>query len=145
MAANELIFAVVGAAGSGTSEIANTLTALLPQHGYEPTMLKAREVIESWGGDSAQTRPQDTTLAKSEVLQNAGDSLRETTGDNAAVAVGLIKQIRAKRAQYQGAKLEPNKPVEPDGTRRAYVLDSIRHPDEVELLRRVYQRAFCLI
>ncbi len=96
-------------------------------------------------GNARQSYPHDTRLAKSEALQNAGDSLRETTGDNAAVAVGLVREIRAKRAQYQGTELEPNKPVEPDGTKRAYILDSIRHPAEVALLRRVYQQAFCLI
>ncbi len=145
LAANELIFAVVGAAGSGTSEIAQTLAALLPQHGYDPTVLKARLVIESRSVESGQNQLGDTRLAKSEALQDAGDALRETSGDNAAVAVGLVKEIRAKRAQSQGAELEPNKPVEPDGTKRAYILDSIRHPDEVGLLRRVYQQAFCLI
>src|SRR5262249_34114148 len=31
------------------------------------------------------------------------------------------------------------------GQRRAYILDSIRHPAEVELLRNVYQSAFVLI
>jgi deoxycytidylate deaminase len=36
-------------------------------------------------------------------------------------------------------------PVQPDGVRRAYILDSIRHPAEVELLRRVYQEAFVLV
>jgi deoxycytidylate deaminase len=38
-----------------------------------------------------------------------------------------------------------DEPVKPDGTRRAYILESLRHPDEVELLRHVYQDAFILI
>src|SRR5262249_14773729 len=36
-------------------------------------------------------------------------------------------------------------PVRPDGARRAYIIDSIRHPAEVELLRRVYQESFVLV
>lgn len=49
------------------------------------------------------------------------------------------------RAKKQGDDPESSKPIIPDGTKRAYILDSIRHPDEVALLRRVYQEAFCLI
>jgi dephospho-CoA kinase len=36
-------------------------------------------------------------------------------------------------------------PVLPDGVHRAYILDSLRHPAEVHLLRHVYQDAFVLI
>ena len=45
----------------------------------------------------------------------------------------------------QGAVAEPDKPVIPDGRPRAFVMDSIRHPAEVGLLRRIYGDAFVLI
>ena len=36
-------------------------------------------------------------------------------------------------------------PVEPDGKHRAYIVDSLRHPAEVSILREVYQDAFTLL
>src|SRR5262249_38581290 len=36
-------------------------------------------------------------------------------------------------------------PVMPDGARRAYILDSVRHPAEVHLLRDLYKAAFALL
>lgn len=145
LAANELIFAVVGPVGSGTSEIAEALEELLRESGYDATVLKAREVIEEAAGKLDIPIPQTPELTKSTALQNAGDQVRFASKDNAAVAVGLVNLIRNRRAKKQGTEISLGAVIEPDGTRRAYILDSLRHPHEVALLRRVYQDAFCLI
>jgi hypothetical protein len=65
--------------------------------------------------------------------------------DNSAVALGLIVQIQRTRAQKVGVEFEPGKEILPDGTPRAYILDSIRHSAEVHLLRQAYGDAFVLI
>ncbi len=146
LAANELVFAVVGPVGSGTSEIAEALENLLPKYGYDPAILKARTVIGDWAykkwGTTVSDSPKLQEIVK---LQDAGDAFREESGDNAAVAVGLVGMIRAKRAEKQKTPPKAGEPVEPDGQKRAYILDSLRHPHEVALLRKVYQEAFCLL
>jgi deoxycytidylate deaminase len=144
-AANEMIFAVVGPVGSGTSEIAEALETLLSKSGYDTTILKARTVIEGVAQRSDISIPSSSGLAQSTALQDAGDRVRAGSRDNAAVAVGLIGKIRASRAAKQKASACPGEPVEPNGEKRAFILDSLRHPQEVALLRRVYQDAFCLI
>jgi hypothetical protein len=58
LVANELIFAVVGPVGSGTSEIAEALEGLLAKFGYDPTILKAREVIEEWAAKKGTSSPE---------------------------------------------------------------------------------------
>jgi len=145
LAANELIFAVVGPVGSGTTEIAEALRELIDESGYDTTILKARTVIETEAKKLGISIPETPRLAQSKALQDAGDKIRESNQDNAAVAVGLVNMIRAKRAEKQSTSLEPGTVIEPDGNKRAYILDSLRHPHEVALLRRVYQDAFCLI
>ena len=145
LAANEFVFAVVGPVGSGTSQVAAQLGSLLGEEGFECVILKAREVIEKWMRSRSKGEGKDSTLAKRTELQDAGDDLRKESKDNAAVAVGLVARIREERATRQGSALKENTPVEPDGSRRAYILDSIRHPHEALLLRRVYQEAFCLV
>jgi deoxycytidylate deaminase len=65
--------------------------------------------------------------------------------DNSAVALGLIIEIQRTRAEKVGVPFELGKEVLPNGTPRAYVLDSIRHSAEVHLLRQVYGDAFVLI
>ena len=145
LVANEMIFAVVGPVGSGTSEIAEALESLLTRSGYDTTILKARTVIEAVAQRSGISIPSESRLAQSTALQNTGDLVRAGSHDNAAIAVGLIGEIRSNRAAKQNATAAPGEPVEPDGVKRAFILDSLRHPQEVALLRRVYQEAFCLI
>ena len=145
LAANELIFAVVGPVGSGTSEIAETLETLLLNKDYDATILKARTVIEEQTEELKQRIKAEENIQHTQALQDAGDSLRRKYNDNAAVAIGLVDLIRRTRAKKTGVDLGKHRIIVPDGTKRSYILDSIRHPHEITLLRRVYQEAFCLI
>jgi deoxycytidylate deaminase len=143
--ANEFIFGVVGPVGSGTSLIATSIQDQLKSIDYETHLIKASQVIAKWAEGENVAVDNKSRLDIVISLQNAGDQLRETTKDNAAVARHLAEEIRYTRAKARGLNVEANEPVEPDGDRRAYILDSIRHPDEVRLLRQVYGEAFCLV
>jgi len=149
-AANEVVFAVVGHIGSGTSEIAKALKGLLTAAAggsFEVEILKARDAIRAWAVSQNLETPKtgDDDLATVEALQDLGDKMRFDTKDNAAVAKALILEIRQTRARKTGVGDPGENPVRPDGRNRAYVLDSIRHPAEVQLLRHVYQEAFVLV
>jgi deoxycytidylate deaminase/dephospho-CoA kinase len=151
-AANELIFAVVGHVGSGTSQVAKSLkkvleTPELAGGAFDATILKARDEIEAWARKRGRKLPEPSkTIAHARELQDLGDEMRKEHGDHAAVACQLARKIRETRAHKQGIPLsDPKAPVLPDGARRAYILDAIRHPAEIHLLRSIYQSAFTLI
>jgi hypothetical protein len=60
-AANELVFAVVGHVGSGTSEIATALKEALeeptlPDGAFAATIVKASDVIIKWAGTHGELR-----------------------------------------------------------------------------------------
>lgn len=152
--ANELIFAVVGPVGSGTSEVASALAGLLGKDSYriDVEIIKASDVI---GKRSTEAKVgsliNDSKLQKVISLQDDGDQMRE--GDPAAVALELISSIRNARTHFEKrtsiasttvTSIAPNYPV-PPVFGKAYILDSLKHPAEVELLRAVYKEAFCLI
>ena len=159
LAANELVFAVVGPVGSGPTKIAEQLEIQLQTQGFQTSILKAADAIGDWAeqnGLMPKIAPEDlwiTTpegkrkrrLAPTRELQNLGDKFRETSGDNGAVARELIKMVRLQRARQMNVDPHAVKSIEPDGKPRAFILDSVRHPDEVALLRRVYQDAFWLV
>ncbi len=150
-ASHEIVFAVVGGAGSGTSFVAKTLHNILVEAKIDAPILKARKVILDWATKMGKPIPpsKPKTLQSGEILQNYGDEMREGAGtgrpDNSAVALGLILEIQRTRAEKVGVAFEPDKEVFPDGAKRAYILDSIRHSAEVHLLRQVYGDAFVLI
>lgn len=149
--ANEVIFGIVGHVGSGNTTVAETLkknleTQAAGKDKFKVAIIKARTVIE----ESMKKRGQPIAVAKDKKLiadvikyQDAGDALRKE--DLAAVARGAVALIRRERATMQGGVAEPDKPVVPDGKPRAFIVDSIRHPAEVGLLRRIYGDAFVLI
>ncbi|WP_228565343.1 anti-phage dCTP deaminase [Myxococcus sp. AB036A] len=147
--ANELVFAVVGHVGSGTTTVAKKLKEVLsasslPGGPYDVTLLKARREIVEWALSNGHEINEPTTaeLIFSERLQDLGDAMRKQ--DLAEVARRLILSIRKARAGKQNAAVDDG-PVKPDGKRRAYILDAIRHPAEAHLLRSVYRNAFALI
>jgi deoxycytidylate deaminase len=148
-AANELVFAVVGHVGSGTSTVAQSLRTLLtsPDLGFDVEILSARDVIVSWAVGNGKAVPGTATpkLQGVQMLQDCGDAMRAQTDDYSSVARALIAAIRTTRARKTGVSNPGDSAVAPDGKPRAYLLDSIRHPAEVELLRHVYQDAFVLI
>jgi deoxycytidylate deaminase len=145
---NEIVFAIVGHVGSGNTTVGTTLKTVLegvPEGAFSVAIIKARTVIEE--GMKKVGTPlvpgSGKLLADVRRYQDAGDRLREK--DHAAVARGAVALIRRERATMQGTVAEPEKPVVPDGKRRAFIIDSVRHPAEVGLLRRIYGDAFVLI
>jgi hypothetical protein len=97
--ANELVFAVVGHAGSGTSVIAQQLKDLLINAKvnnlpFTANLLKARDVIVEWATSRSKTVPKFSNpplLFQVRILQDYGDQIREEltkagTPDYAAVA-----------------------------------------------------------
>lgn len=147
---NELVFGIVGHVGSGNTTVAEVLKDLLEQTfvaeiPFSVDIIKARTVIESGlqrQGKQISTSSQKL-LTDVEKYQDAGDELRQD--DHAAIARGAVAEIRKRRAQMQGVSLKAETPVVPDGKPRAYIVDSIRHPSEVGLLRRVYGDGFVLV
>ena len=149
-AAHEFVFAVVGRIGSGTSQVARAFKELLERQNpaFDARILKATEVIEGWADREAQPHPirtGDRTIVDAQRWQDLGDEMRKKTKDNTAVAKGLIAQIRNARGTAVKQAVVNGEPVMPDGTPRAYILDALRHPAEVNLLRHLYQEAFVLI
>jgi deoxycytidylate deaminase len=157
-ASQELVFAVVGHVGSGTSEIADALGQLLSEtlldgRTFDVEVIKARDIIREFGAERGKPLPVQKDvpdLADVEAFQNLGDEMRseitqEGQPDYAAVARRMVGKIRGARARQTKANIEDGKPVLPDGYPRAYILDSIRHPEEVNLLRHIYSDAFILI
>lgn len=147
LAADELVFAVVGPVGSGTSIVAQSLAGVLSNSVYEisPHVIKASDVIVDWVNTNGLPAI-DTTNVYSKVisLQDAGDQMR--VGDPAAVGLGLVSAIKKKRDALVHIDASVTQIGAKDAVkRRAYILDSLKHPAEVALLRAIYQDSFCLI
>jgi len=132
----ELVFAVVGYAGSGTTFCADQVRKLLDKElkaqKVRVSLIKARELLDKFNQDAGNASPTGTRIDVVKAYQQMGDELRERSGEHGAVAAYAVQRIRQIRTENQGVT-------------NIYVLDSIKHPSEVSLLRSVYGEAFCLV
>lgn len=136
----ELIIGFVGAVGTKMQPIISQfIDQLTKNHGYhdnetikvskvflEPIM---REYITGKG----EKRVHGSHCSKVEALMDVGNWLREKT-DNGIVAMGVAAHIASKR-----------NPSREPFNRKVFFVDSIKHPAEVELLRKIYGEGFYLV
>jgi cytidine deaminase len=127
----ELVFALAGPVGSDLREVSRTLADALKKNEY-------REVEEI---DTASLLRQLAAVAddaSEEIriasMMDAANALRRHAGSAAAVASIAVAEIRGRRKREGGIP-----------SRRAYVIRSLKRPEEVHLLRRVYGAGFFLI
>lgn len=134
----ELIIALVGYAGAGTSTAAKRIRVLLEDAGYDVFQIKFSALIGMIDATIEPVIQEGIKEGKSRFdracqFQDRGDMVREIKGSYAlaSAAVAEIKRLR-------GSNL-------PGQKRLAFILDSLKHPDEVQLLREVYDRSFRLV
>jgi len=128
---SELIIGLVGAVGTEMDEVISVLKDRLSVVGYDTHVIRvSKEVI-----------PQLVTVDLESVdvvsrfnrLMDAGNEARKKTDDNGILASGVAAKIAAIR-------VDPNKPLK----RTAFIVNSLKHPDEVHRLRQIYPRGFYL-
>ena len=142
---NEIFFAVVGPVGAGGSRVMASLQRACQVAGYDCHPIKASDLIRQWSEATGVSLPPSSpkTLDMVEAYQNAGDAMREK--DAAEVARAALERIAEYRAKATFQDYRKGEPVQPDAKKRAYLIESIRHPAEIYLLRRIYANAFALI
>jgi len=140
----ELLVALVGPVGSGVSTAARYIEDILVQDfGYAvaPT-IKPSDIIRAEAHRVEivvpEKKPLDEYIDK---MQTAGNELRKKFGPNylAEKAVEKIVLYRKENSGYdkKGQTQLPG--------RRAYIIDSIKNMEELELLRHIYHDTLCVI
>lgn len=140
----ELVFGITAAVGADVDGLVGILDKLLNQFRYKSRTLRVSALLKT-----ADPNWLGVTLDSSNEFQriwthmNAGDALRKKTASGEALAVWSIGDINSERTEGPAGK-EPLKGKDPEkGV--AHILRTVKHPDEVRLLREVYKSGFYLI
>lgn len=158
----ELVVAVVAPVGTETEKVWRSIRAILDSYGYAHHLLKL-----SWFFDEERTASYlDFTIQKGSeydrlsTSMNAGDELRKKTSLKEAMALVACSYIHQKRREAvseegiaapvaeevdDGAGAEDAVPTKKPLRRVAHLLHSIKRPEEVVYLRRVYGGRFLLV
>ena len=140
-----LVFAVAGRIGSGATFVKDGLAEELRAFGYTPINVDITDLfLENDYEQFLRPGMPDghlVTLAglskaqRIRELQRRGNVLRSQyhAGILAALAIEHIDKHTKDHEGYGS------------GSRCAYLIDSLKHPEEVELLRSVFTSAFCMV
>lgn len=120
----ELVVGIVSAVGTEYKRVTESLIDRLKGFGYEVEEIRVSSCLPSFSGGSEYERIKS--------YMQAGNQLRESSSNNAILAAGVAKNIAASRKAASSSK-------------RAYIINSLKHPREVEFLRKIYGDGFYLI
>lgn len=128
----ELVIGLVAPVGTEKSIVVNELTDRLASFGYTPTLIKLSSFLEEIELGIELVDSPEYERVRSHMA--AGTKLRETMKAGDALALWAITDIATSRP-----------PEDQFVEKRAYILDSLKHPAEVATLRRVYGNGFFLV
>jgi deoxycytidylate deaminase len=145
----ELVFGIVAAVGSDQDLVCRALEEALGSVDYSCKQIRLsaflRELKE-WSTNLHET-PED---ARINAYMDAGNDFRRKISSGDALAVAAMGDIQEERASRNPASHNPASCNQDDFTsipiaRQAYILRSLKHPSEVDTLRRVYGNGFILV
>jgi len=131
----ELVIGLVGAAGTDLNSAADAVSAALGPYGYKAVQIRVSKLMRELKGAEflANIAREDDRIR---AHMDAGDEIRRQADRNDAVAGLAISWMADYRAeQFDRA---------PAGN-TAFVLNSLKHPAELETMRRIYRDRFIAI
>lgn len=141
----ELVIALVGPVGSGCSTTYDLLRNILAdQYSYSVHYYKLSEYITN-GAKLVDVDIPATLQGAERVdrLQTVGDKLRKSCGP-AYLAAKAVEKI-AERRDLEGFGKTADGQSVPKRIRQVHIIDSLKHPEELKLLRATYGEIFWLI
>lgn len=121
---SELIIGIVSSVGTPSHRIIEILEDRLKGFDYSVNKIRVSEFLPS----PAPGVKEDERISH---FMREGDSIREKNNNNSILAIASAVKIRELRHKNNTNK-------------NAYIINSLKHPDEVELLRKVYGDGFYL-
>ena len=134
--ASELVVGLVGAVGTELKQVTEVLQERLGAFGYTTEEVHVSTDIIAQVVQPSNEEPTGEYSRISD-LMDAGNEARKKTGDNSVLALGVAAKISSARSQ-EDHHPQPRK-------RYAYIVNSLKHPDEVTRLREIYPEGFYLI
>lgn len=140
----EMVFALAGPVGTDLHLLATALEENLGSYGYKSHIIRVSSLIIEWCADDLKEQIEKAKAEKRiELLMAAGDSLRKQAGKGDGLVPLVVAAIRT--AREANLKLSGSSDVNVPAYNTCYIIDSLKHPDEVETLRGIYGDNFVLI
>ncbi|WP_037082396.1 anti-phage dCTP deaminase, partial [Neorhizobium vignae] len=131
----ELVFAMVAPIGSGASTVADIIKSRIEENfGYETNVIKISSLINDRAESFGEEKVEDNDPERVERLQSLGNKLRGRHS-NDVLAILSIDKINSSRKDTANG----------EDRRFCTIIDSLKNPEEVAVLRKVYGDLFWLV
>ncbi|RWX54345.1 anti-phage dCTP deaminase [Photobacterium chitinilyticum] len=152
--AKDIVIGFCGPVGSGVNSLRTSLEEVLTESNYEIEHVHISSIMKNFKEASSVLSSDPDAYNRYIEHQNLGNSLREKY-NNAILAEAAIAHITKHREEsliVGSPKSDTSEDTEADidekprsNVRVAYLIDQLKNPAEIELLRLVYQHNFYLI
>nr|WP_319553516.1 anti-phage dCTP deaminase [uncultured Vibrio sp.] len=131
---SELVIGLVGAVGVQLDEVSRLISERLKHFNYNCRNVKvSKDVIQELNGEEEF----NTAYDRIDGLMTAGNNLRSKYEDKSILAKGIAAKISHIRSE-EGQKDRPL-------PRNAFIINSLKTPEEVKELRKIYANGFFLV
>lgn len=141
----ELVFGLVGAVGSDLKAVTRTLTAELERVRYRVEEIHASSLLHQLEPYAHLGNGRfESEFERIREHMKAGTELRNRMAAGEVMALLAISAINQRRSILQSSSSDEDAAMRPL-ERTAFVIRSLKHPDEIQVLRYVYGKAFNVI
>lgn len=134
----ELVIAIVSPVGVNLDDLQSRLRDVIDQHGCSMNFIHLSELAQTYLG--TENKEFEREADRLDYGMKFGNEVRERHARGDIMALLAIKSINAKRME-QSEELDNAEPLK----RTVHVIRSLKHPDEVELLRAIYGRGLFIL
>ncbi len=133
----ELVIALVGAVGTPHKDVVEVLSEKLKTFGYKVIEIRvSKHVIQTLYNDIPDGLSSEYDRITAYI--DRGNKARDESKDDSVLALGVCSEIFKHREQDEQHNIKPKE-------RTAYIINSLKHPEEVFRLRSIYTDGFYLI
>lgn len=130
---SELVIGIIKTVGTNISQVMEDIRNSLKRFRYKIMEIKVSENILSQLGEYSDF---ESEFERITYYMDQGNKIRMEMEDNSILMKGVVSEILMARDN-------PENPAPKE--RQAYIIDSIKHPEEANFLRETYGRGFHLI
>jgi deoxycytidylate deaminase len=133
---SELVFGFVYPVGTNADPVMSAFKNYLIQYSYDPRVFRISDQLRSL--DLGISFNDSSPFGKRDALIKAGNKAREIAKDDQILAVMAVNDIVSQRVLDEDKRSKAT-------LRTAYLVRSLKRPEEVALFRKIYRSGFYLI
>lgn len=133
----DLVIGLTYAVGTREDIVIGMLGEKLKEFKYHVHVIKISEMIVSKGGKTS-----DSSYQKISQLMDTGNTMRRASGEYGILALAAIELILRTRDQTGDGESPPDGE---DSFGNAFIVSSLKHPREADILREIYSSSFFLV